>query len=111
MSEEPTATCAEELLQALKAVIDPELGFNIVDLGLVRRAVWQDGAIEVAITPTSPSCPVTQLLIYDAEDALRRRFPDARSIRVELVWDPPWTADRLSEEARLQLGLLMAEPD
>jgi metal-sulfur cluster biosynthetic enzyme len=102
----PTTTaCAEELLHPLTTVFDPELGMNIVDLGMVRSAAWSDRNIEVAITPTSPSCPLTQLLMDDAEAALRLRFPDAGAIRIELIWDPPWTADWLNENARRQLGL------
>lgn len=105
MNEPATSTGEAEILQALKTVIDPELGLNIVELGMVNTAVWRDDNIDVAITPTSPSCPLPQLLVDDAERALRERFPDADAVRIEIVWDPPWSADRLSLEARRKLGL------
>jgi metal-sulfur cluster biosynthetic enzyme len=105
MGESTDSERTKDLLQALATVVDPELGLNIVDLGMVPSATWCQGDIEIAITPTSPSCPLTQLLIQEAEDALRRRFPDAKSIRIELVWSPPWSMDRLSDTARRQLGL------
>jgi len=108
--DEPTdPVCEEDLLHPLATMIDPELGMNIVELGMVRMAAWRNGDIEVALTPTSPSCPLTHMLIHDAEDALRQRFPDAGAIRIELVWDPPWTVDRLKESARRQLGLSPGE--
>jgi metal-sulfur cluster biosynthetic enzyme len=94
----------DEVLQALKAVIDPELGVNIVDLGLVYRAERQPGGIEVAVTLSTPSCPLSEMLIEEAREALRARFVDAPAIRVELVWDPPWTPDRMSEAARSRLS-------
>jgi metal-sulfur cluster biosynthetic enzyme len=105
MGEPAESVCAGDILQALTTVIDPELGLSIVELGMVRTAAWRNEDVDVAITPTSPSCPLTQLLMRDAEDALRRCFPDAGSIRIELVWSPPWSFDRLSNAARERLGL------
>jgi metal-sulfur cluster biosynthetic enzyme len=93
-----------ELLQALKAVNDPEIGINIVDLGLVYRAERKPDGIEVAITLTTPSCPLGEMLLEETREALRSRFPDAPSIHVELVRSPPWSPDRMSEAARRQLG-------
>ena len=88
------------LLEALQGVNDPELGINIVDLGLVYRAVRTPAGIDVALTMTAPSCPLGEMLVEEARGALRREFPDAATIQVELVWDPPWTPDRMSEGAR-----------
>ena len=93
----------DDVLQTLRSVIDPELGINIVDLGLVYRAERKDEAIEVDLTMSTPSCPLAEMLVEEAREALRARFPDA-AIQVELVWDPPWTPDRMSEAARHQLG-------
>lgn len=99
-----------DLLQALKAVIDPELGIDIVELGLVCRAAWRDSHIEVALTPSTPSCPLAEMFVEEIQDALHKQFPHARSIQVELIWDPPWSPARLSEAARQQLGLPQDEP-
>jgi metal-sulfur cluster biosynthetic enzyme len=80
----------------LHCVVDPELGINIVDIGLVYRAIWTKAGIEVAITLTTPSCPFGEMLVEEARRALQRGFPETSSIHVELVWDPLWSIDRLS---------------
>jgi metal-sulfur cluster biosynthetic enzyme len=92
-----------DLLEPLKSVNDPEIGINIVDLGLVYRASRTAAGIEVALTLTTPSCPLGEMLAEEVRDALRKAFPDAPSIEVDLVWDPPWSPDRMSEAARQQL--------
>ena len=89
-----------DVLHALRGVIDPEIGINIVDLGLVYRALRNPDGIDVALTLSTPSCPLGDLLLADARVALRARFADAPSIRVELVWEPMWTPDRMSDAAR-----------
>jgi metal-sulfur cluster biosynthetic enzyme len=89
-----------DVLQALRAVIDPEIGINIVDLGLVYRAARNPDGIDVALTLSTPSCPLGDLLLADAREALHARFADAPAIRVELVWEPVWTPDRMSDAAR-----------
>lgn len=94
----------DDVLLTLKDVIDPELGVNIVDLGLVYRAAWTADGIEVALTMTTPSCPLGEMLVDEAERALRSRFPEASAICVNLVWDPPWSPDRMSDEGRRKLG-------
>ncbi|MBI4275762.1 MAG: metal-sulfur cluster assembly factor [Rhizobiales bacterium] len=93
-----------EILSALSEVIDPELGLNIVDLGLVYRADWTACGIAVSITMTSPSCPVRYELADCVESTLRRHFAEARSITVDLVWDPPWSPARMTDAGRYQLG-------
>jgi metal-sulfur cluster biosynthetic enzyme len=93
-----------ELSAALKGVLDPELGINIVDLGLVYRAERAETGIEVAITMTSPSCPIGEMLVEEAKAVLQARFPDVSSVEVEVVWDPPWSLDRMSDTARRELG-------
>ena len=96
-----------ELLDALRAVDDPEAGMNIVDLGLVygveaapdrnAPARW---AATVRMTMTSPACPMGDYLTDAVRDALRGRFPELTDVTVELVWEPPWTPERMSEAAR-----------
>ena len=93
-----------DVMQALKSVNDPEIGINIVDLGLVYRAERTPDGITVAITLTTPSCPLGDMLLEEAREAIRSRFPDAPAVHVELVRSPPWTPDRMSEAARRQLG-------
>ena len=94
-----------EILAALKQVIDPELGLNVVDLGLVYRAEQGANGIEVTMAMTSPACPLGEMIVEEARTALQERFPDALSIEVELVREPAWTPDRMSEDARRQLGM------
>ncbi len=97
------AATNDEILSALKGVIDPELGISVVDLGLVYRVAWSRDGIDVALTMTTPACPLGEMLVEEAELALKRRFPETQS-RVVLVWDPPWSPARINEEGRRQLG-------
>lgn len=90
--------------EALLEVIDPEVGINIVDLGLVYRIEVADRRVEVDITMTSPACPLGAHLRETADAAIRRWLPEAESVDVHLVWDPPWTPERMSPKARDQLG-------
>ena len=103
-------TTEADIVEPLKAVVDPELGINIVDLGLVYRAELSARGIEVALTMTSLACPVGEMLVEDAKAALRARFAETPAIHVELVWEPPWSIDRMSEEGRRHLGWSKAPP-
>jgi len=99
------ASLDDRILEALRGVIDPELGVNVVDLGLVYgAAVMPNGDIVVQMTMTTPVCPLSAHLQNQAYMALHRAFPDAAVIDVELVWDPPWDPSMMSDEARRQLG-------
>jgi metal-sulfur cluster biosynthetic enzyme len=97
-------TIDADILVALQGVVDPELGINIVDIGLVYRAVWTTAGIVVALTLTTPSCPFGEMIVDEARKALRSHFPETPSIHVELVWDPPWSLAQLSDEAQRKLG-------
>lgn len=94
-----------DILAALKNVLDPELGTNIVDLGLVYHASSNASGIDIALTMTTLACPLGEMISEEIKAVLRDRFPDTPDIRVELVWDPPWSPDMISEEARRQLGI------
>ncbi|HEX3498237.1 MAG TPA: DUF59 domain-containing protein [Stellaceae bacterium] len=97
---------AAQVLEALKTVRDPELPVNLVDLGLIYELiVKRDGTVYVEMTLTAPSCPVAGSLPGEVEKAIRT-VPGVGEVRVKLVWTPPWTQERMSEEARLELGLL-----
>lgn len=93
-----------DILLALSTIIDPELGLNIVDLGLVYRAHFTAEGIVVRFTMTSPACPVSETMLRDVRAALREKFPDACAIDVALTWDPPWSPSRMSDAARWRLG-------
>lgn len=88
---------------ALEHVIDPELRYNIVDLGLVRGVDAHGGDVTVRLTLTSPGCPYGPYLIHQVRTAAGET-PGVKKADVELVWKPPWDADQMSEEARLDLG-------
>lgn len=95
-----------DIQAALKAVIDPELGINIVDLGLVYHARRTASGIDVALTMTTPACPLGEMMSEEIKMVLRDRFPDVAEVRVEIVWDPPWSPELMSEELRRQLGMV-----
>ena len=94
---------------ALKSVVDPEAGLNIVDLGLVYDCQVQaneDGtrSVAVTITLTAPGCGMGEILVDDVRDKIER-IPTVREARVELTFDPPWNHSMMSEAARLQTGM------
>ena len=90
-------------MDALSRVMDPEVGLNIVDLGLVYRADVVDDHVEIDFTLTTPGCPLAATIM---EDVLRevRSATGLDDVQANLVWNPPWSLDLMSEEARLQLG-------
>lgn len=95
---------AEQVREALRQVVDPEVGINIVELGLVYTVDARGGDVYVAVTMTSPVCPLNEYITTTAESAIRREIPGLRSVRVEAVRDPPWQPDMMSEAAKRQLG-------
>lgn len=95
-----------QVLEALKTVRDPELPVNLVDLGLIYDlVVGADGKVYVEMTLTAPNCPVAGSLPGDVASAIRT-VAGVTDVKVNLVWTPPWHQDLMSEEARLELGLL-----
>jgi metal-sulfur cluster biosynthetic enzyme len=91
------------VLTALKHVLDPEIGINIVDLGLVYEVKVDNGNVYIKMTMTTPGCPLHESISRGAEEAVRQ-LPGVESVTVDLVWEPAWTPDRMSEWARKQLG-------
>jgi metal-sulfur cluster biosynthetic enzyme len=88
----------------LHDVIDPELGVNIVDLGLIYDIAVNDGGrVEIEMTLTTPGCPLGGFLEDQIRDCLMA-LPQVRAVRVELVWDPPWEPEAMSDAAKEQLG-------
>lgn len=103
---EDDAELLEPVLEALKTVRDPEIPVNLVDLGLIYELVVKNGGIVyVEMTLTTPACPVAQSMPGEVENAVSA-VPGVSEVRVKLVWTPPWDRDRMSEEARLELGLM-----
>ena len=95
----------EEIVrEALKSVEDPEAGMNIVDLGLVYAVAVEPGRVRVEMTMTSPACPVAPYLVDEATAAVRAVVPEDSDVHVELVWEPPWTPERMSAEAQSRFG-------
>ena len=94
------------VLEALKTVRDPEIPMDLVELGLIYELiVKQGGTVYVEMTLTTPACPVAASMPGEVEAAIRT-VPAVTDVRVKLVWTPPWTQDLMSDEARLELGLL-----
>ena len=94
----------EQVYEVLRTIIDPEIGINIVDLGLVYSVELNQGKVRVAMTLTTPACPAGRYLAERAEAAIRQHVTDVESATVEIVWDPPWSLDMMSEQAKQQLG-------
>jgi len=95
----------EKVVEALKTVYDPEIPVDVYELGLIYDlSVSRRGEVEVKMTLTSPACPVAGTLPGEVETRIRS-VKGVKSVVVELTWEPPWGPDRMSEAARLQLGL------
>jgi len=96
----------EPVLDALRTVYDPEIPVNIVELGLIYELmVKKGGVVYVEMTLTTPACPVAQSMPGEVETTLRG-VEGVTEARVKLVWSPPWDRDRMTEEAKLELGLM-----
>jgi FeS assembly SUF system protein len=95
-----------KVLGVLRTIFDPEIPVNIYDLGLIYDVkVDETDAVHVKMTLTAPACPVAGSLPGEVEQKIEA-IPEVRSANVELVWDPPWSKDRMSESAMLDLGFL-----
>jgi FeS assembly SUF system protein len=95
----------DRIIAALKKVYDPELPVNIYELGLIYGVeVSESGQVGVRMTLTAPNCPVAGTLPGDVERAVRA-VPGVTDVKLELTFDPPWTKDRMSEAAKLALGI------
>ena len=101
-----TDAVKESVIQALRTVYDPEIPVNIYDLGLIYSLqVDAEGKVELEMTLTAPGCPVAQTFPGTVEQAVKG-VDGVADAHVELVWDPPWNQDRMTDEVKLQLGLL-----
>ncbi|MCI0468297.1 MAG: SUF system Fe-S cluster assembly protein [Beijerinckiaceae bacterium] len=94
-----------EVISALRTVFDPEIPLNIYDLGLIYRIDVKDsGVVEIVMTLTAPGCPVAGEMLGSVSRAVSS-VDGVTDVKVDLVFDPPWDQSRMSEEARLELGL------
>ncbi len=89
---------------ALRQVVDPEVAMTIVDVGLVYGVTVTDELVSVVMTMTSAACPVADVIVGDVESELDLVMPPRMKIRVELVWEPAWTTDRMSQRAKAFMG-------
>lgn len=110
MSEEASSAAgsanpatAEDIRSALSLVVDPELHMNIVDLGLVYEVKMENGLVTVQMTLTTPGCPYGPYILHEVDMACKGQ-PGVDDVNIEVVWEPPWSPDKMSEEARLELG-------
>ena len=93
-----------QVWEALRGVLDPEIGINVVDLGLVYSVEVSSNDVHVAMTMTTQACPLHAYITEAAEAAIRQRAPEAGTVRVDMVWDPPWSPAMMSAAAKQQLG-------
>jgi FeS assembly SUF system protein len=101
-----SATVEAAIVEALKTVYDPEIPVNIYELGLIYGVgVDQEGRAEIRMTLTAPACPVAGALVEEVAEK-SGRVEGVSTSHVELVWDPPWTPERMSEAAKLELGMI-----
>lgn len=100
----PAMPDTETIQAALRTVNDPEVGMNVVDLGLVYGVDIAPGRVAVDLTMTTPACPLGEMILDDARRALAAVTPPDTRIEVRLVWDPPWGPERMSDVARRHLG-------
>jgi metal-sulfur cluster biosynthetic enzyme len=92
-----------DILELLRQVVDPELHMNIVDLGLVYGVNQVDRTIQVEMTLTSPGCPYGPYILHGVKHSLLP-MQGIDDVDIDIVWDPPWGPDKMTEEARLELG-------
>ena len=93
----------EQILDALRMVVDPELGINVVDLGLIYEVEVTEASIEIAMTLTTMGCPLHESMV-EAVRHVAQMSDLTKTVDVHLIWDPPWTPECLSSHAKEQLG-------
>lgn len=94
----------EEVIEALKKCYDPEIPVNIVDLGLIYGIDVKDGEVHIKMTMTAPGCPMHTMISEDVKREVGS-VKGVKNVTVELVWEPPWSVERISPEAKKKLGI------
>ncbi len=106
MQQQQNTPQEEQVIDALKTVFDPEIPVNVYDLGLIYQiAIDRDGVVDITMTLTNPNCPVADEMPERIQEAVEQ-VDKVRKARIDLVFDPPWSTDNMSDAARLELGLL-----
>ena len=108
MSEETfeTADLGDKIVGVLKSIFDPEIPVDIYELGLIYDVfVNEDSEVKILMTLTTPNCPVAETLPKEVEEKVKS-LDEVKDAEVEITFDPPWSQDLISEEAKLELGLL-----
>jgi metal-sulfur cluster biosynthetic enzyme len=94
----------DDVRRALSAVEDPEAGMSVLDLGLVYAVALEPGRVRVDMTMTSPACPAAAHIVEEAAAAIGAAAPPGTAVDVRLVWEPEWTPERMSAEAKARFG-------
>ena len=106
MTKINTQYLGEKIVKELKSIFDPEIPVDIYELGLIYDVfVNEDNEVKILMTLTSPNCPVAESLPQEVEEKIRS-IDEVKTAEVEITFDPPWTQDLMSEEAKLELGFL-----
>ena len=101
-----TEELGEKIVKVIKTIFDPEIPVDIYELGLIYDVfVNEDHAVKVSMTLTTPNCPVAESLPLEVEEKIKS-IDDVTDAEVEITFDPPWSQDLMSEEAKLELGML-----
>lgn len=101
-----TTNLGEKIVKTLKGIYDPEIPVDIYELGLIYDVmVNTDDEVKILMTLTSPNCPVAESLPREVEEKIRK-IEGIKDVEVEITFDPPWSKDLMSEEAKLELGML-----
>jgi FeS assembly SUF system protein len=104
VKDDPSLPLHDRVVHALKSVYDPEIPVDIYELGLIYLIdTTPEGDVHINMTLTSPACPVAGSLPIQVQERVAA-LPGVKSAKVDLVWDPPWSQDRMSESAKLELG-------
>lgn len=104
IADTPPIPSAELAREALRKVMDPEAGMNIVDLGLIYGIEVAPARVDVVMTMTTPACPMSAMIMDDVHREVAAVVPAGTAIDVQLVWDPPWDASMLSAHAKAHFG-------
>tara|TARA_Y100001935_G_scaffold46787_1_gene38636 strand:+ start:1982 stop:2302 length:321 start_codon:yes stop_codon:yes gene_type:complete len=106
MTKMNTQDLGEKIVKELKSIFDPEIPVDIYELGLIYDVfVNEDNEVKILMTLTTPNCPVAETLPQEVEEKIRS-IDEVKTAEVEITFDPPWTKDLMSEEAKLELGFL-----
>lgn len=95
------ADIREKIIQVLREVYDPEIPVNVYDLGLIYGIdVDQEGNVKIEMTLTAVGCPLAGMIAYRVEEAIKEKLPEVKKVEVKIVWDPPWSPEKITPEGR-----------